>query len=121
MLQVTSMSSALFRWLQYFAFLGLVLGLAEPFGRYLVRVFERRWTPFDRVLVPIERVLHRLSGIRPDDEMSWKKYAASFALFGAVNILIVYLVLRFQLHLPGARARSPPIHWSSLAWYWQLQ
>ena len=37
------------RWLEYGVFLGIVLGLAGPLGRYLARVFEGRPTWLDPV------------------------------------------------------------------------
>jgi K+-transporting ATPase ATPase A chain len=94
------------RWLQYVLFLAAVLGLARPCGRYLARVFTRESTWVDVVLRPAERLIHRLIGVDAAHEMSWRVYTANFVLFGAINALVVYLWLRYQLHLPGAANRA---------------
>ena len=49
------------RWLEYIAFLALVVTLAGPVGRYLSRVFERKPNFLDPVFLPIESLLYRLS------------------------------------------------------------
>ena len=74
--------------------------LVKPVGAYLERVFERRQTFLDAVLLPIERLIHRLVGADCLREMDWKRYAVAFTLFGAVNVVIVYFLLRWQAWLP---------------------
>jgi K+-transporting ATPase ATPase A chain len=86
---------------QYGLFLGLVTALVKPAGAYLARVFDGGHTSLDRGLKPVERLIHRLMGIDPSVEMSWRRYAAAFILFTAVGTLLLYLILRFQTYLPG--------------------
>jgi K+-transporting ATPase ATPase A chain len=86
--------------LQAGLFLAVVFLCVKPFGSYLERVFERQRTFLDPLLLPAERLVHRLVGIDPKSEMDWKRYALAFTLFGAVNIVIVYFVLRGQVWLP---------------------
>jgi potassium-transporting ATPase potassium-binding subunit len=74
--------------------------LVKPVGAYLERVFERRQTFLDPLLLPAERLIYRLIGIDPKSEMDWKRYAVAFTLFGAVNVVIVYFLLRWQAFLP---------------------
>lgn len=81
-------------------FVILVALLVKPVGAYLERVFERRQTFLDSVLLPIERWIHRLIGVDCLREMDWKRYAVAFTLFGAVNVVIVYFLLRWQAWLP---------------------
>lgn len=68
------------RWLEYIVFLALVVGLAQPVGLYLARVFERKPTLLDPVLRPLERLLYRWSGIRSSVEMSAGTYVVLPAL-----------------------------------------
>ena len=56
-------------WLQIALFIALILLLAKPMGSYMARVFDRRRTWLDPVLVPCERLLYRLTGVDPDEEM----------------------------------------------------
>ena len=82
------------------AFILVVALLVKPVGAYLERVFERQRTLLDPLLLPLERLIHRLVGIDPKCEMDWKRYAVAFTLFGAVNVVIVYFLLRWQAWLP---------------------
>ena len=71
------------RWLEYVVFLLIVVGLARPAGLYLARVGQRGRTILDPLLCPVESVLHRLLGVRPETEMSAGVYIVCFLLFGA--------------------------------------
>jgi len=57
--------------LQAGAFVFVVALLVKPVGAYLERVFERRHTFFDPLLLPAERLIHRLVGTNPKSEMDW--------------------------------------------------
>jgi K+-transporting ATPase ATPase A chain len=80
--------------------LAVVFILVRPLGAYLVRVFARERTFLDPLLLPAERIAHRLIGIDPKSEMDWKRYALAFTLFGGANTVIVYFLLRWQAFLP---------------------
>ena len=78
----------------------LILGIAYPLGLYMTKVFagERTWlTP---VLAPVERVVYRIVGIDPKNEMPWTVYAVSLLLFNFACFVILYLLLRLQGILP---------------------
>ena len=87
-------------WLQIALFIALILLLAKPMGSYMTRVFEHRRTWLDPVLVPCERLLYRLTGIDPDEEMRWTQYAIAMLIFSAATLILTYLVERLQLILP---------------------
>jgi K+-transporting ATPase ATPase A chain len=86
--------------LQAGAFILVVALLVKPVGAYLEGVFERRHTFFDPLLLPVERLIHRLVGIDPKREMDWKRYSIAFVTFGIVNVVVLYLALRSQAWLP---------------------
>lgn len=95
-------------WLQIALFIAGVLLLARPMGRYLTRVFERRKTFLDPLLLPCERLLYRVTGIEPDHEMRWTEYVLAMLTFTAATIVLTYIVERVQhllpfnpVHLPG--------------------
>jgi K+-transporting ATPase ATPase A chain len=98
-------------WLQIFVFIAAVLLLAKPMGSYLTRVFERRKTFLDPVLVPCERLLYRLTGVQPEQEMRWTQYAIAMLIFSAATLVLTYIVERLQSllplnpqHLPGVES-----------------
>ena len=87
-------------WLQITAFIALILLLAKPMGSYMTAVFERRRTLLDPVLLPCERLLYRLTGVKADEEMRWTEYAMSMLIFSAATLLLTYVVERAQALLP---------------------
>ena len=63
--------------LQLVFYLVVLIALAQPLGAYMARVFENRSVGLDHVLGPIERLVYRLCGIHPTDEMGWKTYTVA--------------------------------------------
>jgi K+-transporting ATPase ATPase A chain len=78
----------------------VLLGLAKPLGWYMARVYEGLPCGMDRLLSPVERVIYRLCGIRPTDEMNWKTYSIGMLLFSAAGLLTLYALQRVQGLLP---------------------
>src|SRR5262245_60735211 len=86
--------------LQLVVYVVVLLALAKPLGAYMARVYEGRPCGLDTALGWLERLIYKLSGIRPHDEMGWKTYAATMLLFNLVGLLAVYALQRFQPFLP---------------------
>jgi len=85
---------------QIFIFFGVLLLLAKPLGIYMARVYEGKPSGLDRALGPVERLFYRICGIKPDEEMSWKKYAGATLLFSAMGLFFLYALQRLQGFLP---------------------
>jgi K+-transporting ATPase ATPase A chain len=92
------------RWNEYIFFLVIVTALALPVGLYLTRVCQRRRTPLDPLMRPIESVLYRLLGVHPEQDMTAPVYILCFVMFGTGCALLLYLILVFQRLLPGGPA-----------------
>jgi K+-transporting ATPase ATPase A chain len=88
-------------WFLIIAFVGILLALAKPVGLWLFALYEGRRTPLHLVLGPVERGFYKLSGIDPNEEQGWRRYAVHMLLFNAVLMLFTYAVLRLQAVLPG--------------------
>jgi K+-transporting ATPase ATPase A chain len=86
--------------IQIFLFFGIVLALTKPLGIYMARVFERERTLLDPVLGPIERLIYRASGVKPDVEQHWTTYTIAMLLFNLAGLLVLYAMQRFQHLLP---------------------
>ena len=86
--------------LQLLLYVVVLLTLAKPLGLYMARVYEGRAPGLERILGPLERLLYRLSGVRPDREMGWKTYTIAMLLFNFAGLLVVYLLQRVQGILP---------------------
>jgi K+-transporting ATPase ATPase A chain len=102
-------------WLQILIFIGTVLLLAKPMGKYMACVFERRRTWLDPALVPVERLLYRLTGVSADEEMRWTSYGISMLVFSAVTMALTYLIERIQQFLPLNPQHLGPVA-PELAW-----
>ncbi len=87
-------------WLQIAIFFALILLTAKPMGSYMTRVFEGRKTFLDPLLVPVERLLYRLTGVNREEEMRWTGYGAAMLIFSMATLLFTYLVERAQHSLP---------------------
>jgi len=98
-------------YLQLGIYVIVLVALARPLGAYMARVYEGRPCGLDRALGPLERLFYRLSGVRPEEEMSWKTYAVTMMLFNLFGLLVVYALQRLQGLLPlnpqGLGAVSP--------------
>ena len=85
---------------QYVLFVAVVTALVQPLGGYVEQVFSRKRTALDRVCVPLERVIYRITAVDPNVEMTGKEYAICFVLFGFAGTLLLYAILRMQQFLP---------------------
>src|SRR2546426_5965686 len=81
-------------------YVAVLLALAKPLGAYMARVYEGRPCGLDRVFGWLERLIYKLSGVRADEEMGWKMYAATMLLFNLAGVLAVYALQRLQGVLP---------------------
>ena len=98
-------------YLQIALYLGALLLLAEPLGRYMANVYEGRVAFLNRFAAPVENRLYRLCGVNPAEEMRWTQYALAMLIFNLFGVLAVYVLQRVQAHLPlnpqGFPAVSP--------------
>jgi len=86
--------------IQYGLFLAIVTILVEPLGGYMERVFSGRRTLLDRLCLPVERLIYRITAVDPNVEMPSKEYATCLVLFGLAGTLLLYAILRLQKFLP---------------------
>ena len=94
-------------------YLVVLVALAIPLGAFMARVYAGEARLAQRVLGPIERLVYRLADIRPDEEMTWKRYAVSVLFFNLLGALGLYALQRVQGALPlnpsGLRDVSPEV------------
>jgi hypothetical protein len=92
-------------------------GLVKPLGSYMAKA--KGSFGLDVILGPVERLIYRMFGIRPEDEMSWKTYAGAAILFKLAFFLVLYLMLRMQGMLPlnpqGFSGVSPDLAFNTAA------
>jgi potassium-transporting ATPase potassium-binding subunit len=81
---------------QVLLYLVIVLLITKPMGLYLTRVFAGERTWLSPVLIPVERVLYKLSGVKAEEEYGWKRYVIDMLLFSVAGMLLLYLFERTQ-------------------------
>lgn len=77
----------------------LLLIMAIPLGRYIAKVYkgERVWTDF---LSPFERLLYRLGGINPVEEMTWQRFLRALLTINMLWLVYGFIMLFYQGILP---------------------
>ena len=92
---------------QLLFYLVVLVALAKPLGAFMARVYEGRPCGLDGALGWLERLIYRVAGVRPGDEMGWKTYAMAMLLFNAAGMVFVYALQRAAgrpaLQSPGLR------------------
>src|SRR5712671_1556163 len=85
---------------QIVIFFALVVIMTKPIGTFMYRVFEGERTFLHPIFRPLERLIYWLGGVREGEEQSWIRYSASMISLSVFSFLFVYLLQRFQGHLP---------------------
>src|ERR1035441_4935956 len=93
---------------QILIFFALVVAITKPIGTFMYRVFEGQRTFLHPVFHPLERLIYWLGGVSEGEEQSWIRYSASMISLSIFSFLFVYLLQRFQGHLP-----LNPMHFST--------
>jgi K+-transporting ATPase ATPase A chain len=103
-------------WIQLVIFCALLLALTKPFGLWLKSVLDSsRKSKLDVLFLPLEKGIFRLLGIDASKGQDWKGWIASVVLFNLAGIVVTYLILVFQGHLP-----LNPQGFSGLPWHLAL-
>jgi K+-transporting ATPase ATPase A chain len=79
-------------------FLAVLLALAYPLGAWLARLAAPE--PVAGPVGRLERLLYRIAGVDPADDMPWSRYAIALLAFNALGVVVVYAIQRLQAILP---------------------
>lgn len=63
-------------------------------GLYMARVFTGGRTFLDPVLVPIERLVLRVTGVNPGEQQDWKQYSVSLLVSNVVMWLATFAAVK---------------------------
>ena len=80
--------------------LGVTILLAWLIAPYITGVFKRKPSRLDKVFNPIEKFIYRITGVNTEQVMGWKQYFLAGLLLNIVMMVIGFLILVFQGHLP---------------------
>ena len=86
----------------------LMVILAYPLGRYIAKVYkgEKTWSDF---MAPIERVIYKVCGIDPKEEMNWKQFLKALLILNAFWFVwgMVLLVSQGMVTFKSKMATDP--------------
>src|SRR5262245_21498042 len=85
--------------LQFAAYLTLLIAITKPLGLYMKRVFAGELTWASKIFGPLERAIYRICRI-DEEEQSWVAYTTGMLLFNLAGLLLLYAMQRFQGILP---------------------
>jgi K+-transporting ATPase ATPase A chain len=100
-----------FEWLQTILLFVVLLALVKPLGGYMARVFQGERTFLSPVLAPCERLIYRSSGVKPEDEMGWQRYAVAMLLLNLALFVSLFIMLLTQHLLPLNPQKVPAFSW----------
>ena len=108
---------SLYSWIQLVFYFVILLALAKPLGSFMAKVYQGEHTFLDHVLIPVEKLIYRIAGIDPKEDMNWKTYAIAVMVFNVFGLIVVYLLQRLQGVLPlnpqGLGAVTPDSSWNT--------
>ncbi len=93
--------------------LAATTALSIPLALYMKHVYCGEKTFLSIVISPLERLIYRFCGINEKIEMSWKSYAASFIIFNAAGIVLLFLIQLCQGILPLNPQKLQGVRWDS--------
>ena len=100
-----------YEWLQTILFFVVLLALVKPLGSFMAKVFQGERTFLSPVLAPCEKLIYRISGVKPEEEMGWKRYAGSVLLFNLALLVSLFVMLMTQHLLPLNPQKVPAFTW----------
>lgn len=96
---------------QYILHLAVLVILAVPLGAYIKKVMNGEKTFLSRVLTPCENLVYKVMRVDKEEQMTWKKYAASVLIFSGIGLVFLFLLQLLQGVLPGNPQGLPGVKW----------
>ena len=87
--------------MQYIFYLAALVALAIPLGTYINKVMAGEKTLLSGILTPLENAVYRIVRVQKNEQMSWKRYAASVLVFSGIGLVFLFLLQLAQGFLPG--------------------
>lgn len=95
-----------------FLMFGLTALLAYPLGKYIAGAFTEKGS-LNKVFLPLEKAIYRLSGVNPGQPMNWKAFLKAMLTVNMLWLVYAFVMLLLQDKLPlnpdGNPAQSPDL------------
>jgi len=97
---------------QIILFFGLGIALTPIVGKFMYKVYSGQKTFLHPIFGPIERIIYRLTGCDPEQEMTWLQYFWAVLLFATVGFVADMAIFMTQKWLP-----LNPQHLDNCSWH----
>ena len=96
---------------QILLFFGIGIALTPPLGRFMAKVYKGEKTFLHPILLPIENAVYRLTGVNPEQEMTWLQYMWAVVLMTTAGFASLMALLMTQQWLPFNPQQIPNCSW----------
>lgn len=96
---------------EFLAIFLIVAGAIIPLGHYIARVMSGERVVLEMGLGWLERLIYRVVGISPRQEMGWREYAGALLMLSFVSFLVIFVLGVTQHLLPWNPRQLPPMSW----------
>lgn len=107
------MTGTITGWIPVIIVLIALAGVYVPLGNYMAKVFTGPGQS-GSAHTGFEKLVYRLTGVNPDGQQKWTRYAASVLAFSTISLVFLYLLQRVQQWLPLNHGKEP-VKWDQ-AW-----
>ncbi|WP_426707437.1 potassium-transporting ATPase subunit KdpA [Corynebacterium auriscanis] len=107
------MTGTITGWIPVIIVLIALAGVYVPLGNYMAKVFTGPGQS-GSAHTGFEKLVYRLTGVNPDGQQKWTRYAASVLAFSTISLVFLYLLQRVQQWLPLNHGKEP-VTWDQ-AW-----
>ena len=97
--------------MQYIVFLAVLAILAIPLGAYMAKVMDGEKVFLSAILLPLEKLIYKIIGVKQDEEMNWKTYLSCVLWFFSIGFIFLYVFQCFQDKLPFNPQNIEPMSW----------
>lgn len=97
--------------IQYILYLAVLVVLAIPLGAYIKKVMNGEKTFLSKILTPCENAVYKVMRVNKEEQMNWKKYAASVLIFSGIGLVFLFSLQLLQGVLPGNPQGLSGVKW----------
>jgi potassium-transporting ATPase potassium-binding subunit len=98
-------------WIQIALTLLILVAIVPFLGSYMAKVYLNQDTFLDRLMLPVDGLIYRISGVQPNRAMTGWQYARAVLCSNLAAGILVFLILMFQAVLPLNPTGLPAPSW----------
>jgi potassium-transporting ATPase potassium-binding subunit len=90
----------IYDFIQIVLFLVVLIFSIPVLGKYMFKIFTGERVFLSSLLLPVEKLIYKLTGVSSSEEMNWKKYAFSLLAFNFMGFSLLFIIQLIQNLLP---------------------